>query len=199
MQSENDARKYKIVQGWGGPSQRGDVSRKAECIHVATNEWSESRRLAASVLLGLSTVVGAGLHCDCLSARGLDDIVRRLECLVGYDAVDFCWLEDERFMRRSREGEPQWIRVSGKDIKCMFSPAASGAMLGALHLPVRMFWNACSTLEASSAEVSMNERLFSAVMRRSEFALRVGQSSGQRETISDLDCLKWAAADALDR
>lgn len=30
-------------------------------------------------------------------------------------------------------------------------------------LPVRMFWNACSTLEASRAEVSMKERLFSAV------------------------------------
>lgn len=30
------------------------------------------------------------------------------------------------------------------------------------HSPVRMFWNACSTLDASSADVSMKERLFSA-------------------------------------
>jgi hypothetical protein len=31
------------------------------------------------------------------------------------------------------------------------------------HLPVRMFWKASSTLLASRAEVSMNERLFSPV------------------------------------
>ena len=35
-------------------------------------------------------------------------------------------------------------------------------MLRRVDLPVRMFWNASSTLLASRAEVSMKERLFSA-------------------------------------
>lgn len=66
--------------------------------------------LAASVLLGLSTVVGAGLHCDCLSARGLDDVVRRLQRLVGYDAVDLCRLSTERVTISEREMEGSAMR-----------------------------------------------------------------------------------------
>ena len=36
-----------------------------------------------------------------------------------------------------------------------------GEGCGGVEIPVRMFWNASSTLLASSAEVSMNERLLS--------------------------------------
>jgi hypothetical protein len=47
-----------------------------------------------------------------------------------------------------------------------------------IHIPVRMFWNASSTLLASRAEVSIKERLFSP-----------GQQC-QRPTLSDLSITK---------
>lgn len=55
-----------------------------------------------------------------------------------------------------------------------------------LHLPVRMFWNACSTLEASRAEVSMKERLFSAVIVQDSF--EIGRKD--QEDVSNCSCPK---------
>jgi hypothetical protein len=63
-----------------------------------------------------------------------------VEGLGGDDAVDFC------VRGVSTIGLALGWRVSRGDA-----------------LPVRMFWNASSTFEASSAEVSMKERLFSPV------------------------------------
>jgi hypothetical protein len=50
-------------------------------------------RLAAASFLLRATIISRRLHSDSLPTRGLDDIVGRLECLVGYNAIDFC--EDE--------------------------------------------------------------------------------------------------------
>lgn len=62
---------------------------------VVRSQWSKETKagmffLTAPVLLGLSTIVSAWLHSDCLSAGRLDDVVGRLQRLVRYDAVDFC-------------------------------------------------------------------------------------------------------------
>lgn len=47
---------------------------------------------------------------------------------------------------------------------CRGVSGCSGARLGG-GIPVRMFWNASSTFVASSADVSINDRWFSATPR----------------------------------
>ena len=66
--------------------------------------------------------------------------VTLVESFAGYDTVDLC-------SRRA-------VRVQ-----------ASALGKGLNDVPVRMFWNANSTLLASRAEVSMKERLFSPVAK----------------------------------
>ena len=60
-----------------------------------------------------------------------------IESLAGNDAVDFCSTREKESWQSSME-----------------------------VVPVRMFWKASSTLLASRAEVSMNERLFSPSERK---------------------------------
>lgn len=60
-----------------------------------------------------------------------------LQCLVRHDVVDFC------------EGGNSYQELEQSNNR--------------KSLPPRIFWNAVSTLEASNAEVSMKDRLFSSV------------------------------------
>lgn len=105
--------------------------------------------LAASTLLLFLRSLG---NQDRLSTCRLDGIVRGLECLVRYDAVDF-YTEPEGNLRQ-----------------CIarFSLSTNRTMFRTFFLPVKIRWKDNSTLVASSAEVSINERPFSAISLKHE-------------------------------
>lgn len=102
------------------------------------NRKSCCRLTASSLVLG---VLGL-LNIDDLTTlpdRGSAGFA--FERLAGHDAVDF--------YKEKNSGQ-----------RASFGMSVTGA------IPVRMFWKASSTLLASSAEVSMKERLFSPIERK---------------------------------
>ena len=81
----------------------------------------------------------AGIRVDCRSntdtSFGRFDVrFRGLECLVGHNTIDVC-----------RTSKLLTSIAKGRDV------------------PVRIVWKAASTFEASSADVSMNDKPFSAI------------------------------------
>lgn len=87
---------------------------------------------SAATLLLLALVGLANVQALAAADRVL--CVTVVQCLLGDDAVDFC-----------------------PSVSLLFGLCACQRDF----LPVKMFWNASSTLLASRAEVSINERLFS--------------------------------------
>jgi hypothetical protein len=86
-------------------------------------------------LFGIGVYTGA----DIQGVRGgFDGVYRRLEGSARYDAVYIC-------------------SVIGASGEC------PSGLCERIYSPERMVWNAPSTFEASSAEVSMNDNPFSAV------------------------------------
>lgn len=86
----------------------------------------------AALSVGLGRVCGLA-NVERATARLYRSDLSHIEGLAGNDSVDFCTAVS--------------TTLSCKRLQ---------------HLPVRIFWNANSTFVASSAEVSMKERWFSA-------------------------------------
>lgn len=109
---------------------------------VSETKGFEERLAALAALLG-AAVVGCWCDEDCLPARRFDDVARRLERLGRHDPVDVC-------------------RVSMGGGGSSAGRSRAGLKSAERNAPVRMVWKADSTLDASKAEVSMNDRPFSA-------------------------------------
>lgn len=103
--------------------------------------------LAASTGL-LGIWIDARTHCDRTAGRGFDQFRRLLQGFTRDNPVDV------------------WKNVRGTFLA-----------MNAWDAPARVVWKAPSTFEASRADVSMNERLFSAVEGRN------GQICGEEEQL----------------
>ena len=123
------------------PLPEGYLKRESNPSEALTGRWCSTLiRPARSSLTALSGLgVGVLGFADLQCLAGPDRVWRRVagvEHLTRDDPVDLC------------------VAVSNPE-------TSQDSRLSSRVLPARMFWKASSTLLASSAEVSMNERLFS--------------------------------------
>lgn len=119
------------------------ATRDKRALH--RGEWPMHLSMYSQRLAAFAALVGRLVHAradgEGVSCRRADRVLLRFEGLARDDAVYIC----NRTNIRNALGS---------------SPNLS------LCIPVRIVWKAPSTLEASSAEVSMNDNPFSATMRQ---------------------------------